>query len=499
MLIQIINLLNINEILIKKLALFGLVSEFEEVEWDYIIVGAGIFGCVTARYLKESLPEAKILLIDKFLAAGQGNSSKSNACYRNVFDTDLNILLSSSSVGYYKYLEKKEKIDLGIKEFGYLWLLTDDQYQARHEKSIPYQFNEINKKVSLIEFMELNNIPIEIYTHEQLVNMFPVLKTAFNAAEKDDNEFGMQIRDIQYGLLGKQCGTLEPDLLVKAYEQFYKNLGGEVLYNHEVVKLILKEKGEAFDPDYIPTVWRNSEIAGIKVQNEAKNEILTIKAKNVVLTTGAWINQLLDELGVNSTVKAKKRQLFRICGVDKLVDNQHFNDLASIPFLILPIGGVFIKPVPEAKCVDVGCADDIARRFETRAILGKDEYDIKSKFLDDPHGEVDFYLYNVLPVLEMYFPTVFTDDTKLAEKPSAGMYSYTVDKFPVIEKVKSLGNLFFCSGGSGSGIMKADSFGRILVSQILGQTKCKLFNGFEVNVEDFSIHDRNLPKETLVL
>lgn len=468
----------------------------DQIIWDHIVVGAGILGTVTAKYLKEKNPETQILLIDKYSTVGQGNTSKSNACFRNVFDTHLNIVLSGSSIDYYKFMENENKIDLGIQEFGYLWLLSDDQYNARNEKCINFNEEDNNRLVSFIEFLDLNNIEYKIITKNEIESILPLLKTTFNGIT---DEYGLPFENITYGLLGKQCGALEPDLLVKAYENSYKKLGGKCQYETKVIEILLKEKGKPYDPDYIPTIWRDSEIGAIKIRNHDRNLISILQTKNLIITTGAWINQLLDPIGINSTIKPKKRQLYRICSLNSLVENNHFNqEINSIPFIILPVGGVFLKPIPAANCVEVGCSDDIGRRFETRNQISNEAHNLQNKFLDDPRGEIDFYLYNILPVLESYFPTVFSEKNRI-ENPSAGMYAYSTDKFPVIERVEKLENLYFCSGASGSGIMKADSVGRIFAALISNQEFCRLFNGFKIKISDFSLDKRNLPRETLVL
>ncbi|MHA2250483.1 MAG: NAD(P)/FAD-dependent oxidoreductase [Candidatus Kariarchaeaceae archaeon] len=466
----------------------------EDEEWDYIIVGAGILGTATASHLKKALPDQKILLIDKYAAAGQGNTIKSNASYRNIFDTHLNVVLASSSIQFYQELERTSNTNLGMKELGYLWLLSDEQYQARNKKNIPCTSEGKTVDVSLFDFLSLNNIQFTIYNQQDLQSMIPELQTSFPSADIDES---IETVDINYALLGRQCGTLEPDLLVKAYEYMYKKHGGDYRYGIEVQEILLKEKGQTRELDYIPTIWRESEIGAVRVRNTQTGALSILKTRNLVLTTGAWINQLLDPLGINSTIKPKKRQLFRICGMDKLVKNEHFADkFNSLPFIILPLGGVFLKPIPDANCIDVGCSDDIGRRFETRTPSIDDL--VTNKLLDDPQGEMDFYLMNILPILEIYFPNIFSDTIRI-DTPSAGMYASSNDKYPVIEKEKTLGNLFFCSGASGSGIMKADSIARIFLTLILGKDTCTLYNGQDVQVADFGLHQRNLPKESLVL
>ncbi|MCE7734363.1 MAG: FAD-binding oxidoreductase [Candidatus Heimdallarchaeota archaeon] len=464
--------------------------------WDYVFVGAGIFGVSAAKSLLERKPNSKILLIDKYSASGQGNTVKSNACYRNVFETDINIKLCNSSIDYYKFVENHEKTDLGLKDIGYLWLLTKEQMDSRDVKSI--SINNQDSRISLLEFLKLNQVEYTVFTKDQLNQMFPLLKTTFDTDFNDD-EINIPRKNIEFGFLGKNCGTLSPDLLVRHYESQYRELGGNCLYDTEVIELLLKEKGEPYDEDFFPAVWRDLELGGLRVRNTRTDEITTIQSKNYILTTGAWVNQLLEPLGVRTTIKPKKRQLFRILNMDLLVKNSNFdNRFNTFPFIILPVSGVFMKPNPEGMSIDVGVADDIGRRFETRVPDGIPKNTLENPLLDNPIGEMDFYLTNVLPILNQYFPSAI-DETSKIEKPSAGMYAYSIDKSPVIEHVEALGNLFFSSGGSGSGIMKADSMGRILSSLILGEKEAILYNKSKVNVSDFTLSKRNLPKETLVL
>ncbi|MFX1265244.1 MAG: FAD-binding oxidoreductase, partial [Promethearchaeota archaeon] len=49
-----------------------------------------------------------------------------------------------------------------------------------------------------------------------------------------------------------------------------------------------------------PFVWQNKKVNGVKTSEE------TLRADVVVLATGAWINELLDPIGMDSRTKAKK-------------------------------------------------------------------------------------------------------------------------------------------------------------------------------------------------
>ena len=469
----------------------------EDILWDYVFVGAGILGTISAKYLKERFPNKQILVIDKNSSTGQGNTVRSNAAYRNIFDTDLNVLLSTASINYYKHLESNKGVNLELQELGYLWLLTEEQYQEKYTKNIRINSDSGSyEQISLIQFLQKNTINFEFLSQQELGTVFPEVKTQFSDEEKSEYlGLNLELKEIQHGFLGRQCGVLNPDLVVKAYEKMFRELGGQFYFDIEVTRVLLKGQEEEFDPAFLPVVWKDLEVAGVEVMNrDGKRDF--ILTKNVILTTGAWINQLLSPLGINSSIRAKTRQLFTICNMSSFIRNSHFaNQFNTIPFTILPIGGIFVKPVPNTDCVVVGCSDDIGREFLQESIAGDRTTNPK---LENLIGEIDFYVRNILPVLHAYFPSIFTETSKV-ELPSAGNYAYSLDKFPVIQQDPQLRNFFFCSGASGSGIMKGDSIGRILSALICGDEEAKLYGGYKVNVADFSLHRRNLPKETLVL
>lgn len=466
--------------------------EIQRLEWDIVIVGAGVLGCAIAQYLKETNPEESILLVDKFSSEGQGNTVKSNAAFRNIFGIDVNILLSSSSIAYYKELETKGT-DLELRDIGYLWLLSQEQFDTQFSTS-----GSPNNQSSMVDLLDNHSVEYQFLSKSRLQSMLPHLTTDFSEEDLEDaSEMYLRLQNISHGFLGKQCGTLSPDLLVRAYKDEFLSLGGSYIFDVEVTDLVLKQRGKEFDEDYIPTTWRDMEIGGLRVNHLNTDQTGILRAKKVVLATGAWINQLLDPLGINSLIKPKKRQLYTMQGFDTLVNSSQFpNPFHSIPFLILPVGGVFLKPVPFTDGIVVGASDDIGRAFDWSKPTN--ELSMDNEKLDNPRGEMDFYAANILPVLEAYFPTLFDHKTRV-EHPSAGMYAYSHDKSPIIEKIQKLGNLYFCSGASGSGIMKADAIGRIAASLVRGDEFATLFTGEKVKVSDFGLSYRNLPKETMVL
>ncbi|RJS81578.1 FAD-binding oxidoreductase [Candidatus Bathyarchaeota archaeon] len=97
-------------------------------EYDAVIIGAGIIGLSTAYHIKRKNPAARILVVDKFNAAGQGSTAKSASAFRCLFSSYTNYVLADSSVEFYKHLQENLKIDLKLQWTGYLWLLDEENW-----------------------------------------------------------------------------------------------------------------------------------------------------------------------------------------------------------------------------------------------------------------------------------------------------------------------------------------------------------------------------------
>ena len=119
------------------------------MNYDYIIVGAGVIGCSTAYYLKKKNPNLNILIIEKNQRAGFGNTAKSAALYRNLFSSKTSRKLSTSSINFYYKISDNIK----LHKSGYLWLFSEEQWEANK--------NIINK-------LDKENLEIEIFQKEDI-------------------------------------------------------------------------------------------------------------------------------------------------------------------------------------------------------------------------------------------------------------------------------------------------------------------------------------------
>jgi len=403
---------------------------------DFIIIGAGVLGSSIAYHLKHSDPKLDILLIDRNGRAGQGNTAKSAALYRNIFSSETSRSLSSSSIEYYNGIA--DEIDL--EPIGYLWLYSKEQW---------------TKTKSAISDLDPKRNDFEIIDGDAVQEILRIRSDVTGP-----------FMDFHKGIFAHSCGSLSAMALTEHYVSMFKELGGEVSFSTEVKTLELTGRSNRYAP------WDEIKFRGVSNQDGELNE-----ASHLVVATGSWTNDLLLPVGIASGIYPKKRQLFGIKVRDwGTIFPDHKNGIA--PAIILPAGGVYLKPVLKSNILLTGCADDIGQPYS----------------MSDPQPEIGFYHKAIRPVLTSYFPDLQELEPSLKW---AGYYAYHwPDKNPVIETVA---NLTWVSGTSGSGIMKADALGRIASAKVSGEKVATLTDGTKFKVSSLSLREREVENEALII
>jgi len=425
------------------------------MECDILVIGAGIMGLSTAYYLKKQDPSKDIVVIDKYAGPGQGNSAKSEGGFRNMFTSNTNYLLADTSIDFFFHMEEMG-YDLKMEPIGYMWLFSEDQY---------------NELKDAIESMKSSGIEFKVYNRSEIEEMIPALMTDFGDAEEAEL---LGLKNIDYGLYGKKCGSLDADALVRAYEAEFIKLGGKVQYNTEAKKLIVSPEMELGIPGE-PFVWQKKVITGV---DTSKGEI---KAETTVVACGVWASTLLDPVGLDSYMRPKKRQLFAFKDpkVEPIMKTTGLNDEGALPLTILPTAGILLKSELTEGSIWLGCADWIPRKFQLE---------------EDPQAEDDYYTNNIYHALVMYFPD-FEDVRPM--NSWAGQYAInSFDESPVIYKETGL---LYVGAGSGSGIMKGDALGRIASSLYYDIEEAELYGGRKFKVSDLGVHHRKIEPEKFVI
>lgn len=413
-------------------------------------------GLSTAYHLKKTDPSKNIVVIDKYAGPGQGNSAKSEGGFRNMFTSSTNYLLADTSIDAFFHMEEELGYDLKLEDIGYMWLFSEDQYK------------EIQPA---IQHMQEEGVELTVYNQEQLNEMMPSLMTDFG----DDEEVELLgLKNVDYGVFGKKCGSLDADALVRAYEAEFIKLGGKVQYNTEVTKLHVQPEMELGIPGE-PFVWQKKIITGVDTN---KGEI---KAETTVVACGVWAATLLDPVGLDSYMRPKKRQLFAFKDpkVEPIMKTTGLNKEGALPLTILPTAGILLKSELTEGSIWLGCADWIPRKFELE---------------EDPQAEEDYYTNNIYHALVMYFPD-FEDVRPM--NSWAGQYAInSFDESPVIYKEEGL---IYVGAGSGSGIMKGDALGRIASALYYGEEEAELYGGRKFRVADLGVHHRRIEPEKFVI
>ena len=424
-------------------------------EYDAVIIGAGVIGLSTAYHIKRQNPNEKVLVVDKFNAAGQGSTAKSMSAFRCLFSSPINYLLSDSSVDFYTHVQTDLGVDLKLFFIGYLWLLGEDDFA---------------EMAPILKELKAKSLKYEEHEAEELARR---LKLTIRLRGDEEAEL-MGLKDVYKGIFIPKAGIVDADCIVKFYEEEFMRLGGEIRYGVKVENLIV----EACKPLGIvgePFFWQKSRVSGVKTDSGI------IKAKKTILAAGPWIPQLLDALGIECFIKPKKRQVFAVEAKNpllrQLLFTQGFNSVGCIPFTILPKPRVLIRPFPTEGVFWLSYADDFPRAF---------------KLEEDPQPEKNFYQYGIYQVLVKYFPQ-FRDCRPYSA--FAGLYEInTLDGHPVIFEER---DLIVVGGASGSGIMKADAIGRIAAALYNDEEYALLYGGRKFKVSDLSIKERCVESEKL--
>jgi glycine/D-amino acid oxidase-like deaminating enzyme len=426
-------------------------------EYDAIVVGAGIIGLSTAYHLRSRRPELSVLVVDRLGAAGQGSTAKSAAAFRCLFHSRTNFAMADSSVEFYKYVQNEMGFNLKLRWAGYLWMFDEEGYR----KMLP-----VLKELAGRGFQYIEHDESELAKKLEM-------RTNFS---NDEEAQLMGLGNVHKGIVIPKAGLIDVDSLVKFYETEFLKLGGKIQYGTNVQEIIVEPKQPLGMPGE-PYFWQDATATGVKT-NKGQ-----IKAKKTVIAAGAWVSQLLDPIGIECFIKAKKRQIFSIKAktesLKKLLFCGEFTSAGCLPFTILPKPTAYIRPAPEEDALWLAYADEFPRAF---------------KIEDEPEPEENYYKFGLYQVMVKYFPQ-FMDAQPFSA--FAGLYEInTIDGQPLVFEENGL---MVVGGASGSGIMKADAIGRIASALYSGEEYALLYGDRKFKVADLGLKHRNVEPEKLVI
>lgn len=421
------------------------------MKFDVIVIGSGIVGLSSAYHIKRLNQDLNIAVLDRCSTYAQGNTGRATAGFRDIYSSEINYLMSSSSIDFYHHIQEDKKKFMGMSFLGYLFLLSK---------------NELNSPV--IERI-LKRGKSRLLDDKQIGEMSGLqTKPDSHVLEVID------LPEICGGLYGENCGIFEPDLICSFYYEELKKMGVEFSFNTTVEGLNLTPVSPMDYPGE-PFLWQEKTISGINTNHG------NLSAEKIIIASDVWANQLLDPIGIDTHSRPKKRQVFQVIGrkLEEMLFNCNLNKENIYPMTVLPKYGIHFRPTPNARAFRVSGADEIGRSFSLE---------------ENPDAERSFYDYSLKPVLQEYFPA-FTE-AKI-QSMWAGYYSYnTLDSHP---SIFSELNLIISTGTSGSGLMKGDAIGRIVEGLFSGREKTELYGGKSLNTSSLGIKNRDVPREDFVI
>ncbi|MEM0137383.1 MAG: FAD-binding oxidoreductase [Thermoplasmata archaeon] len=418
-------------------------------KYDLVVIGAGISGLSSAFHFTERNRDANVCIVERSPTYAQGNTAKSDAAFRDLFTSETNYKLASSSISFYRDIQNSGN-NIGMHFNGYLFLLDDEK--LRSEAVLKLLKRTRSKTIGKDEISSLG------------------------ISTKPDPEAAkvMGLKDIQGGLVGENCGILEPDLLASYYFNQIIKGNVEFRFNTKVKRVNIDADPKLNFPGE-PFIWQR------KVVKSVETNAGEIKGDNFLLATDVWTEELLNPIGIDSFTRPKKVQVFQVQGpeISRMTKRKIIGNEDIFPFTILPGPAIDMRPDPKSGSFWVSFSEGIGTPFQLE---------------DNPAADINYYSNNLFTVLREYVPAF---NNSQVTGSWAGYYSMNyLDGTYVIERNM---NLSVITGSSGSGIMKADAAGRIASAIISGEEKAKLYGGIEIKVSDLGTRARHVEPEELII
>ena len=456
--------------------------------YDVVIVGAGAFGLASAYHLIQRQPTLSILVVEARARPGEGSMGASAAMVRDVFSSSDNHLLAKNSVAFYRrIMEEHEELRTPaplVDLYGYLWLLTESR-REEYTRIVSQSRGSIDAKPVSLDGVKscpgLNTAPTHWYEGDSAPPPDPIVA----------------------GLFGRNCGAVAPEMLANFYFEEAQRLGVEFLFDTVVQRLTFEGREEILlhEPSKMPFAFQEQIKGRLRISRVRFGNGGSVQTDKVVVAAGGWAEKLLHPLGVATACSPRPQILCSVSGpaVKELlrweppvtpIDTDHGK--SRFPFLILPTGAT-LKPIFPQREIWLGGVDTVAHPIGAREDPARDgrlDYNMAQM------GDREAFATDMVPAVSPYLPQFETNGVRL-ENSWGGYYNFSPDGLPVL--VEESFGVIFVGGDSGSGILKADSMGRLAAAQCEGKPEARLFSGDLYRVDRLSLAHRVVQQEQLIL
>ena len=236
----------------------------DHLQYDVIIVGAGVMGCSLAYHLKKAEPRLKVILVERDPSYERASTALSMGGVRVQFSLRENILISLYAQEVLEHFEEEmavegEKPDISYRRAGYLFLIDSACEEAAR---------------SSLALQRQLGAEVEWWTPGRI---------------RETHSF-LDVSSWVGGTFGPKDGYLDPYGFLMAYRAKARSLGVEFL--HEQVVALDKE--------------------GNRMKGVRRSSGQSLAARVVVNAAGAWAAEVAETAGVKLPVEPVKRQVFAL-------------------------------------------------------------------------------------------------------------------------------------------------------------------------------------------
>lgn len=362
-----------------------------------IIVGAGILGASTAYHLAKT--GVQVTLVDRWDLGQATDAAAGIVCpWLSQRRNKAWYTLAKNGARYYQtlipQLEKEGESDTGYKKVGAISLHHDEVKLVKMEE------RAVKRREDAPEIGEITRL-----SPQETKAMFPVLS----------EEYG----SVHISGAARVNGRALRDSLIAAF----MNHGGTFLRGNAML------------------VFRNNRVTGVKVEDQI------LLADQVIVTAGAWANELIAPLGMQFLVSFQKAQIVHL--------HLPTHDTADWP-VVMPPSDQYILSFEEGRVV-IGATHENDTGFDNRVTAGG-IHEVLQKAL------------TVAPQLE--HATLM--ETRVGFRP------FTPGFLPVIGRLPNVEGILVANGLGASGLTVGPYLGAELAKLALGQE-------LEIDLQDYDV------------
>jgi sarcosine oxidase subunit beta len=196
-----------------------------------VIVGGGVMGASLAYHL-ACRGQRDVLLLERGRVFGQGATGKCAGGVRHQFGSEINIRLSIESIGMLERFEDELGQAIGLRQCGYLFLLTRasdvDAFAAnvelQHRLGVMTEWFSVAEVASRVPLVRTSDVlAATFYSRDGLCDPNSVVAGYVSAARRlgavlltDVDVTGVQVRDGRAVAVETASGIVEADIVVNA-------------------------------------------------------------------------------------------------------------------------------------------------------------------------------------------------------------------------------------------------------------------------------------------